>query len=162
MAEVEVQIALFAGAWVKGTEIHVEPTQEEMMIRGKVARDAAKQTHATSSLQGDSLMIKLIVQLMFAMVVGVAVVSFSYAADLTESPILKTIEGDLLKIDGEFYVVKNMAGKEIRLHADKTTVLDSTIKAGDKVQVQTTESSRPYKSGFVDHAVSIKHLQPTK
>ena len=162
MAEVEVQIALFAGAWVKGTEIHVEPTQEEMMIRGKVARDAAKQTHATSSLQGDSLMKKLIVQLMFAMVVGVAVVSFSYAADLTESPILKTIEGDLLKIDGEFYVVKNMAGKEIRLHADKTTVLDSAIKVGDEVQAQATESSRPYKNGFVDHAVSIKHVQPTK
>ena len=119
MAEVEVQIALFAGAWVKGTEIHVEPTQEEMMIRGKVARDAAKQTHATSSLQGDSLMKKLIVQLMFAMVVGVAVVSFSYAADLTESPILKTIEGDLLKIDGEFYVVKNPKTAECKISNKK-------------------------------------------
>ena len=104
---------------------------------------------------------QLIVQFMFAMVVGVAVVSLSYAADLTESPILKTIEGDLLKIDGEFYVVKDMAGKEIRLHADKTTVLDSAIKAADKVQVHATAPSRPYKSGFVDHAVSIKHIQPT-
>jgi len=132
------------------------------MIRGKVDRDASKQTHATSSLQGGSLMKTLVVQLMFAMVVGVAVVSLSYAADLTVSPTLKTIEGDLLKIDGEFYVVKDMTGKEIRLHADKNTVLDSTIKAGDKVQVQATESSRPYKSGFVDHAVSIKHIPPTK
>lgn len=105
---------------------------------------------------------KLIVQLMFAMVISVAVVSLSYAADLTESPTLKTIEGDLVKIEGEFYVVKDMVGKEIRLHTDKTTVLDSAVKAGDKVQVQATEPSRPYKSGFVDHAVSIKHLQPTK
>ena len=44
---------------------------------------------------------KLIVQLMFAMVISVAVVSLSYAADLTESPTLKTIEGDLVKIEGE-------------------------------------------------------------
>ena len=77
----------------------------------------------------------------------------------TESPTPKTIKGDLLKIDGEFYVVKDMAGKEIRLHADKTTVLDGAIKAGDQVEVQATEPPRPYKSGFVDHAVSIK-LQP--
>ena len=96
------------------------------------------------------------------LVIGVAMVSLSYAADLTESPAPKTVKGDLLKIDGEFYVVKEMAGKEIRLHADKTTVLDGAIKVGDKVEVQTTESSRPYKSGFVDHAVSIKHVQPTK
>ena len=102
----------------------------------------------------------LIVQFMFAMVIGVVVVPLSYAADLTESPTLKTIKGDLLKIDGEFYVVKDMAGKEIRLHTDKTTVLDDAIKAGDKVQVQAIAASRPYKSGFVDHAVSIKQVQP--
>ena len=105
---------------------------------------------------------KLIVQFMFAMVIGVAMVSLSYAADLTESPTPKTVKGDLLKIEGEFYVVKEMSGKEIRLHVDKTTALDGAIKVGDKVEVQATEPPRPYKSGFVDHAVSIKHVQPTK
>ena len=105
---------------------------------------------------------KLIVQFMFAMVIGVGMISLSYAADLNESPTPKTIKGDLLKIDGEFYVVKDMAGKETRLHADKTTVLDGAVKVGDKVEVQATEPSRPYKSGFVDDAVSIKHVQPTK
>lgn len=104
---------------------------------------------------------KLIVQFMFAMVIGVAMVSLSYTADLTESPTPKTIKGDLLKIDREFYVVKDRAGKEIRLHADKSTVLDGAIKVGDKVEVQATEPSRPYKSGFLDHAVSIKHVQST-
>ena len=105
---------------------------------------------------------KLIVQFMFAMVIGVAMVSLSYAADLTESPTPKTIKGELLKVDGDFYVVKDMAGKETRLHADKTTVLDGAIHPGDKVEVQAIEPPRPYKSGFVDHAVSIKHVQPTK
>ena len=96
---------------------------------------------------------KLIVQFMFAMVIGVAMVSLSYAADLTESPAPKTVKGDLLKIDGEFYVVKDMAGKEIRLHVDKTTTMDGAIKSGDKVEAQATEKN---------HAVSIKHAPPTK
>ena len=112
--------------------------------------------------QGRSIMKKLIVQFMFAMVIGVAMISLSYAAGLTESPTPKTVKGDLLKIEGEFYVVQDMTGKEVRLHADKTTVLDGAIKEGDKVEVQATESSRPFKNGFVDHAVSIKHLRPTK
>jgi hypothetical protein len=94
---------------------------------------------------------KLIVQFMFAMVMGVAMVSLSYAADLTESPTPKTVKGDLLKIEGEFYVVKEMSGKEIRLHVDKTTALDGAIKVGDKVEAQATEKN---------HAASIKHVQP--
>jgi hypothetical protein len=111
--------------------------------------------------QGGSVMKKLIVQFMFAMVIGVAIVSLSYAADLTESPTPKTIKGDLLKIEGDFYVVKDMAGKQTRLHTDKTTVFDGAIKTGDKVEVKATDSPRPYKSGFVEHAVSIKHVPPT-
>ena len=55
-----------------------------------------------------------------------------------------------------------MTGKEIRLHVDKTTTQDGDIKVGDKVEAQATESSRPFKNGFVDHAVSIKHVQPAK
>ena len=46
-------------------------------------------------LQGGSVMKKLIVQFMFAMVIGVSMISLSYAADLNESPTLKTIKGDL-------------------------------------------------------------------
>ena len=38
-----------------------------------------------------------------------------------------------------------------RLHADKTTALDGTIKVGDKVEAQAMEKN---------HAVSIKHVQP--
>ena len=58
--------------------------------------------------------------------------------------------GDLLKIDGEFYMVKDLrdAGKEVRLHVDKTTTLEGTFKAGDKVEAKATEK---------DHALSMKH-----
>ena len=96
---------------------------------------------------------KLIVPFMFAMILGVAMVTLSYAAGDMAAPDSQTVKGDLLKIDGEFYVVKDMAGKEIRLHIDKTSKLDGAFKSGDKVEAQATEK---------EHAMSIKHVQPTK
>ena len=96
---------------------------------------------------------KLIVPFMFAMILGVAMVTLSYAAGDMAVPDSQTVKGDLLKIDGEFYVVKDMAGKEIRLHIDKTSKLDGAFKSGDKVEAQATEK---------EHAMSIKHVQPTK
>lgn len=62
-----------------------------------------------------------------------------------------TNRGDLLKIDGEFYVVKEMTGKEVRLHVDQTTKLEGAFKTGDKVEAQATEKN---------HAVSMKHVPP--
>ena len=74
---------------------------------------------------------KLIVPFMFAMIIGVGMASLSFAADMA-APSTQTVKGDLLKIDGEFYVVKDTAGKEVRLHVDKTSQLDGTFKAGTR------------------------------
>jgi uncharacterized protein YdeI (BOF family) len=93
---------------------------------------------------------KLIVPFMFAMVIGVAMASLSLAADMA-APSTQTVKGDLLKIDGEFYVVKDAAGKEVRLHVDKTSQLDGTFKAGDKIEAQATDKG---------HASSIKQATP--
>jgi len=93
---------------------------------------------------------KLIVRFMFAMVIGVAMASLSFAADMA-APSTQTVKGDLLKIDGEFYVVKDAAGKEVRLHVDKTSQLDGTFKAGDKIEAQATDKG---------HASSIKQATP--
>jgi uncharacterized protein YdeI (BOF family) len=65
----------------------------------------------------------------------------------------QTVKGDVLKMDGEFYIVKDMAGKEIRLHVDKTTELEGSFKAGDQIEARATDK---------DHALSIKHAQPPK
>jgi uncharacterized protein YdeI (BOF family) len=96
---------------------------------------------------------KLIVPFMFAMVIDVAMASLSFAAGDMAAPGTQTVKGDLLKIDGEFYVVKDTAGKEIRLHVDKTSQLEGTFKAGDKIEAQATDKG---------HASSIKLVQPTK
>jgi hypothetical protein len=63
------------------------------------------------------------------------------------------LKGDVLKMDGEFYIVKDKAGKEIRLHVDKSTELEGSFKAGDQIEANATEK---------DHALSIKHAQPPK
>ena len=105
--------------------------------------------------QGGSVMKKLTGLIMFALVLSIGMVPMLYAADMTESPTPKMVNGDLLKIDGEFYVVKDLreAGKEVRLHVDKTTKLEGTFKAGDKVEAKATET---------DHALMIKHAQSAK
>jgi hypothetical protein len=94
---------------------------------------------------------KLIGLFLFAVIISVGMASYSYAAGDMAAPSSQTVKGDLLKIDGEFYVVKEMSGKEIRLHVDKTSTLDGSINVGEKVEAQATEKN---------HAVSIRHLQP--
>ncbi len=98
---------------------------------------------------------KLIGLFVFALVLSVGMASFSYAADVTESSTPMMVNGDLLKIDGEFYVVKDQRelGKEIRLHVDKTTKLEGAFKAGDKIEAKVTET---------DHALWIKHTPSAK
>ena len=96
---------------------------------------------------------KLIGPFVFALILGVVMASLSFAAGDMAAPSTQAVIGDLLKVDGDFFVVKDMAGKEIRLHADKTTTMDGAIKAGDKVEAQATEKN---------HAVSIRHVQSKK
>jgi len=92
---------------------------------------------------------KLIGLFVIAMILSVGMATLSYAAADMAAPGSQSVKGDLLKVEEEFYVVKDMTGKEIRLHVDKTTKLDGSFKAGDKIEAQATEK---------DHALSIKHV----
>jgi hypothetical protein len=44
------------------------------------------------------------------------------------------VEGSVLKIDGESYLVKDISGKEVRLHVDGRTAKDGNITIGDHIQ----------------------------
>lgn len=59
----------------------------------------------------------------------------------------KTVNGEVLKIEGENYVVKDSAGKEVKLHVNAQTKKDGDIKVGDKIEAQADGSG---------HATSIK------
>ena len=89
---------------------------------------------------------KLIGLIALAVVLGFVTATLSYAAGEMAAPAPQTVTGDVLKIEGEFYVVKDMTGKEVRLHVDKTTRLEGDLKAGDRIEAQVTEKG---------HALSI-------
>ena len=109
---------------------------------------------------------KLIGLFVFAMILSAGIVSLSYAAGEMAAPggmaapgemaapNTQRVTGDLLKIEGEFYTVHDQSGHEVRLHVDKTTKLEGgPFKTGDKLEVEATDKN---------HAVSIRHVQPTK
>ncbi|HEY3196707.1 MAG TPA: hypothetical protein VGJ57_01745 [Nitrospirales bacterium] len=89
-----------------------------------------------------------------AMLVALGMISVSYAADPSAPSADKkgksasqAVKGEVLKIDGENYTIKDASGKEVRLHVDKTTKTQGTLKVGDKVEAEATAEG---------HATSIK------
>ena len=60
------------------------------------------------------------------------------------------VKGELLKIQGEFYTVKDQSGSEVRLHVNKDTKMESNVGVGDKIEAERTST---------DHAISIKKAQ---
>src|ERR671918_568886 len=55
----------------------------------------------------------------------------------SELPRPQTLEGEVLRFEGNYYVVKDMNGKEVRLYTDKTTKLDGNLSPGDKIVART-------------------------
>ena len=54
----------------------------------------------------------------------------------------RVVHGDVLNIEGNEYVLKDISGHEIRLRVDSSTRLQDRIKVGDKVEAQTTADGR--------------------
>src|SRR5262249_2616331 len=49
-----------------------------------------------------------------------------------------TIKGTLMKVDGEYYSIKDTDGKETKIHVDMSTKLDKVL-VGDKVKAYVTD-----------------------
>ncbi len=78
------------------------------------------------------------------LVMSFGIVALSYAADS------KLIEGDVLKVEGEYYTIRDTAGHDVRLHVNKTTHLEGgSFKVGDKIEAHVTGKG---------HARSMIHL----
>ncbi len=66
----------------------------------------------------------------------------------SKSSAFQTIDGKLLKIDGEFYVLEDSEGKERRVHVNKETLLlNGRKELGDTLRAQITQNG---------HAISIQ------
>ena len=62
-------------------------------------------------------------------------------------PAFPWVKGELMQIEGEYYVVRDVEGKDVRVHVDKGTRIETPVKIGDFVEVQRT---------LPGHAVSIR------
>ena len=49
-----------------------------------------------------------------------------------------TVKGTLMRMDGEYYSIKDNDGKEIKIHVDTSTKLDKVL-VGDKVKAYVTD-----------------------
>ncbi len=59
----------------------------------------------------------------------------------------ESITGEILRVQGELFVVKDEAGKEVKLHVDQSTQKSGDLKKGDKIEAEISPKG---------HAVSIK------
>ena len=89
----------------------------------------------------------LIIILMNVCVFGMTCSAFANDANsdhpsLAEAPAqFKTIDGMLLKIEGQSYLLLDRAGKESQIHVDKSTKrLGGEKRPGDMVRAQVTKN----------------------
>lgn len=52
-----------------------------------------------------------------------------------------TIQGDVVRVEGDHYFVKGRDGREVSLHADNTTMKTTSIKPGDRVEVKIDKNN---------------------
>ena len=91
---------------------------------------------------------KMIAALVFSVIAFFGAATYSSAADpMSEkeaTPDLKerltkdSVKGTLMKVDGEYYWIKDDDGKEVRLHVDTSSKMDKVVK-GDRVKAYITE-----------------------
>jgi len=60
------------------------------------------------------------------------------------------IKGDLLRVEGDNYVVRGQDGKEVRMDIDKTTEKIGSFKQGDRIEAEVNGEN---------HALSIRSAQ---
>lgn len=84
--------------------------------------------------------------LSMSMIIAAAIIagsSASFGQGLSASP-SETVRGQIMKVDGNTYVIKDLSGKEVRLHVDgNTMMMDGTkLQEGDIVTADVTDKGQ--------------------
>jgi hypothetical protein len=79
------------------------------------------------------------------------IVQPAISADAPQGGSEDIVKGDVLLKEGEEYVIKEMSGREVRIHVNAETKKDGVIKVGDKIEATVTREG---------HATSIKQQIP--
>ncbi len=81
-------------------------------------------------------------------VLGFSTVSLVHSAP-SQQEATPFVQGTLIKIDGPFYVIKDISGKEQRVHVDKNTTIIGKVQPGSKVIAEVTKDG---------HASALKNV----
>ena len=60
------------------------------------------------------------------------------------------VKGTLMKMDGEFYQIRNTDGELVKVHVDKSTKLDKVVE-GDMVKAYVTDKG---------HVTTLQRVEP--
>jgi len=52
------------------------------------------------------------------------------------------IQGDVLRVEGNTYLIKELGGKELSLRTDATTMKAEKIQVGDRIEAKVDENNR--------------------
>ena len=94
---------------------------------------------------------KLILIVVVQALLGIGMAGTGIAADAAQGGSEQIVKGDVLLKEGEEYVIKEISGREVRVHVNAETKKDGVIKVGDKIEATVTRDG---------HALSIKQQIP--
>ena len=55
---------------------------------------------------------------------------------------VRIIQGDVLRVEGDTYFIKELGGKELSLRTDATTMKAERIQIGDRIEAKVDENNR--------------------
>ena len=61
--------------------------------------------------------------------------------DSGQSPVGKTIQGEVLRVEGEDCVIKGQDGKEVRLQIDLPLLKAANIEPGDRIEAKVNDQN---------------------
>jgi len=107
--------------------------------------------NATDVKTGTTLKISLILLALTTAEIGAAVPVWPQGSSSSQNPASAIssmkVEGELIKVQGRYYVIKDAQGKEMYLLVGPDTELAGQVKPGDQIEVWTSP---------IEHAIAIR------
>jgi uncharacterized protein YxjI len=72
------------------------------------------------------------------------------SAEFRSAVVERALRGDLLRMEGEYFIIRDQKGAEVRLQVDKDTKMEDAVQVGDKIEVDVSAGN---------HAQSVRKLK---
>lgn len=109
--------------------------------------EPGKDYETRTKLIGGSIAVKFMLILMIQALLSFALVKEGMTVDPSQGGPEQIVKGDVLLKEGEFYIIKDITGHEVRVHVSSDTKMDGPLKTGDKIEAKLTSDG---------HAISIR------